>query len=61
MKNSVTLELVRNDNLVFCYCRTLTGIGFKYNYQLYEVVNHDDLLVAINELEKNIMNILNFR
>jgi hypothetical protein len=61
MKNSVVLELIRNDKPNFCYWSTLTGIGLNYNYQLCEVVTHDDLLVDINELEKNITNILNFR
>ena len=54
MKQGKVLELLRNDKPNFCYWSSITCLDMPYYYQLCEVVNHDDLLVDLVELNKNI-------
>lgn len=57
--NGRILELLREDRPNFCYWATFSCLNMSYSYQLCRVVNHDDLLVDIEQFKINLHKLLN--
>jgi hypothetical protein len=57
--NCRVFELLRNDRPNFCYWGALSGLSIEYRYQLCKVVNHDDLLVDIEQFKIHLQKVIN--
>jgi capsular polysaccharide biosynthesis protein len=57
--NSKVLEIIREDKPNFCYWALASVTDKKYYYQFCKVVNHDDLLVDIEQFKINLQKLLN--
>lgn len=58
-ENTRVLEFLRFDRPNFCYWALASVTNKKYYYQFSKVVNHDDLLVDIEQFKINLQKLLN--